>query len=397
MPTEKPENSDDLLEGVVPEVKPLPPPVRPDISEPWYRPAKQFLRREQWNAGILELLKEIPGYRSPEGQTLRYVGLPGRHHLDVLSMRKFCLDRKVRIDYLGFRSGGAKAQVIRLDELHVLSNNRVHTPNSITVPDIVENLGAKNSLAARTFAERGPFDVINLDVCGGVLHGEGTPLLKAIRHVLSRQALQTRPWLLYVTTMASAEDIKGGVIGKFFSSLTTNCDKVASFKGELEAAAGRCGLTLDEALRDPATVQQTSFLKLFTLAFGKWLLANLDCTSPPSDIVMRPGFWFRNTGFGEPEMLSLAYLISPVIGGSHDPVGVLPTKAPPSAQERYTAAAVRLVSPSMDGVKDLDEVWCAESETKQRIIAECEELLRLIGVDGDWLSEWRKRHGLDAT
>jgi hypothetical protein len=397
MPTEKPENDDDLLEGVVPEVKPLPPPVRPDTSEPWYRPAKQFIRREQWNAGILELLKVMPGYRSSDGQMLRYVGLPGQHHLDVLSMRKICLARKVRIEYLGFRSGGEKAQIVRLDELHVLSNTRVHTPNSITVPDIVENIGIKNSLAARTFAERGPFDVINLDVCGGVLHGDGTPLLDAIKHVLSFQAIQTRQWLLYVTTMASAEDIKEGVLGKFFSSLSTNCEQVTSFKDELTAAAGRCGMTLDEALRDPATVSQTSFLRLFTLAFGKWLLANLNSNSPPADVVMKPGYWFRNTGFDEPEMLSLVYVISPVIGGGHDPIGVLDTKPPPTAQERYTAAAIRLISPSMDDVKDLDEVWRAEAKTKGLIIAECEELLGLIGVDGDGLSEWRKRHGLEAT
>jgi hypothetical protein len=104
--TPKPDPGDEIVGESIPTVPPPPRIAKPDVSAPWHRPAKQYLRREQWNAGILQLLSKLPAKAVGEERTLRYVGLPGQHHFDVLSMGGICIQKKLRLDYLGFRTGG---------------------------------------------------------------------------------------------------------------------------------------------------------------------------------------------------------------------------------------------------------------------------------------------------
>jgi len=392
-----PDVPDPLLEGAIPETPPRPTFEKPDLSEPWYRPAKQYLRRVQWNADILRLLNLLPGSRPGEATTIRYVGLPGQHHFDVLSMGKICGAKNLRIDYLGFRSGGVSdAMVLNLRELQALSTFDHYTQNSVTVRDCVENIGLKNTLATNAFEERGPFDVVNLDVCGGILHGNTTPLLNAVKYVLSSQVQRNDPWLLFVTTTAKADDIEHAVITKFFSTVITNCDTVTEFKDELINVAAKIGISAEESLENPTGLQQDGFLRFFTLAFGKWLLANLAQNSPRATVTLQSVYSFRNKDRTEPEMLSLAYLISPVISGGADPSG-LTNPGYPSPTKEYTDSSVGLIASSINGIKDLDHVWHQEPQLKRKIIEECEALLKAIGVDEIGLQGWMQQYGLNVA
>lgn len=389
-----PESSDDLLGDAIPETPVKPLFERPDLSDPWYRPAKQYLRRKQWNDGVLRLLNLLPVSQSGEPSTIRYVGLPGQHHFDVLSMGGICRKKNLRINYLGFRTGaGPEAKPVHLRELQALSNSNHYTQDSITIPDCIENVGRQNTIASRAFQDRGPFDVVNLDVCGGVLHGNTTPLLNAIKHVLSSQVQRSEPWLLFVTTTAKAEDIDSEIVRRFFSEVIKNCESMTDFKKELVDVAAKLGLSAEESLTNPASLPQDGFLRFFTLAFGKWLLANLAMNSPRSAVTLQSVYSFRNTDRPEPEMLSLAYVIVPIIGGGADPTQ-LTNPGVPLPSEEYAVSSVRLISASLDGIKDLDHVWHQEPQLKATIVGECEELLKAIGVDDSGLQEWRQRHGL---
>ena len=59
MPKQDSEAGDEIIGDAIPEVPEKRRVIRPDLSEPWYRPAKQFLRRQQWNACILQLLNKL--------------------------------------------------------------------------------------------------------------------------------------------------------------------------------------------------------------------------------------------------------------------------------------------------------------------------------------------------
>src|SRR5437868_4531161 len=97
--------ADYIVGPAIPEVGLPPELVKPDLSDPWYRPAKQYIRREQWNRSILQLLNKLPAPAQNEERILRYIGLPGQHHLDLLSMRGICNSKGLRVSYLGFRVG----------------------------------------------------------------------------------------------------------------------------------------------------------------------------------------------------------------------------------------------------------------------------------------------------
>jgi hypothetical protein len=388
------ESSDPLIGDAIPSVKPLPEAVKPDLSEPWYRPAKQFIRREQWNSGILHLLNRLPQSKDGSSMVLKYVGLPGQHHFDVLSMRKICVSKNVRLDYLGFRSSPDQAAgITNLDQLAAFGNTRVHTTGSGVVPDRFEHINRPNSPANNTFRDRGPFDVINLDVCGGLLHGEDLPLLEAVKFALSSQAPRQLPWLLFITTIAKPEEIAASVLKKFFATISSNCQQLEVFKNELSIAAFALGIDLESSLSDPTSLSQPTFLRLFTLALGKWLLSNLVLNSPSSLITQRASYWFRNTERDEPEMLSLAYLVTPRIVGGVDPTEITkPLSNPSNVDAEYAESAVKLISPCMAELHDLDETWDEEAVKKEVIVSDCEELLKIIGVDEAGLSEWRAVH-----
>jgi hypothetical protein len=388
-----------IVEPAIPEIIAPTPPAKIDLSDPWYRPAKHYIRREQWNRCILNLLNKLPEPAEGETRVLRYVGLPGQHHLDLLGMRGICNAKSIRVNYLGFRIGeGAPKQTTPVDQLIALSNVKFHTPDSIVVPDSVESIGSKNTPAYLTFRDRGPFDVINLDVCGGVLHGEPASLLSAIKAILLLQNPRTEPWLLFLTTMAKHEFIKPDVLTSFFKTIKDNCDSVAEFKDRLTAACGKYGVDLGLSLDDPKTLSAAGFLRLFTLAFGKWLLVNLARNSPRAVVTLQSAYLFRNTDWTTPEMLSLSYLVKPVVGGGGDPTNLAASSAARGTGDTdYADYAVKLVAPSVEEMRDLDEVWDDEPNLMQAIIGECEGLLRLIGVDDGGIERWRKSHGIKAT
>lgn len=389
----------DLVAPAIPVLIPPEPQVKPDLSEPWYRPAKHFIRREQWNRSILRLLNKLGDPPAGEERILRYVGLPGQHHLDLLGMRGICNAKSMRVNYLGFRVGpGAPPTATPVDQLIALSNSQFHTPDSIVVPDNVENIGSVNTPAHRTFNQRGPFDVINLDVCGGVLHGEPISLLSAIKAILLSQNPRREPWLLFLTTLAKHDTVKPEVLTAFFKTIQDNCNAVADFQTQLTAACVRCGVDLAPSLQDPTQLASTNFLRLFTLAFGKWLLVNLAQNSPRAVVTLQSAYQFRNTDRPDPEMLSLAYLVTPIIAGASDPTNLATTSAAQGKDnDGYAEFAIKLVAPSLDEIRDLDEVWHAEPELMKVIILECETLLQVIGVDEAGIIEWRAHHKIAAS
>ena len=129
------------------------------------------------------------------------------------------------------------------------------------------------------------------------------------------------------------------------------------------------------------------------LAFGKWLLANLGSNRPPASISLHSVYCFRNTERPEPEMLSFAYLVTPIIGGGVDPSG-LTGPADEAFRSEYAQAAIKLVCASIEGIRDLDEVWDKDPELKAKVVSECERLLKLIGVDEEGLTEWHQKHAV---
>ena len=92
-------------------------------------------------------------------------------------------------------------------------------------------------------------------------------------------------------------------------------------------------------------------------------------------------------------MLSLSYLVKPIIAGGGDPTHLaVSSAARGTGDDDYEEFAVKLVAPSVEEMQDLDKVWNEDPILMQAIIDECEGLLRMIGVDDTGIQEWRMNH-----
>src|SRR5688572_2250608 len=90
---------------------------------PWHRPRKHFVRHEQWQQQIENLVDA----GQVEDQTLRYLGLPGTDLLDIRHFhRTLCEPKDLMLRFLGFNTAAHPQDVgqtelnISLDEVRKL-------------------------------------------------------------------------------------------------------------------------------------------------------------------------------------------------------------------------------------------------------------------------------------
>ena len=55
--------------------------------KPWHKPRKQYIRLRQWCAIVRWLIRKVG---MQQGDSLRYLGLPGEDLLDIRSLRGVC-------------------------------------------------------------------------------------------------------------------------------------------------------------------------------------------------------------------------------------------------------------------------------------------------------------------
>jgi hypothetical protein len=68
--------------------------------EPWHKPRKHWIRKEQWGKLVGDLLGEL----MLDGRPFRYLTLPGRYLLDVRHLHDICAQKQVQLRFLGFDS-----------------------------------------------------------------------------------------------------------------------------------------------------------------------------------------------------------------------------------------------------------------------------------------------------
>src|SRR5260370_27108638 len=84
-------------------------------------------------------------------------------------------------------------------------------PSSSLMPDRFEQIRIPNSVSRNIVTRFGDFDVINLDLCGCIIRPEqdrAADGLNALAELLNLQSTRRlSPWLLFLTTFASPEEI----------------------------------------------------------------------------------------------------------------------------------------------------------------------------------------------
>src|SRR4051812_44403255 len=89
--------ADDIVDEIYEHVEPT---LAGEVArefKPWHKPRKHFLRVYQWCSEIRGLIRELD-YK--EGDTVRYLGLPGEDFLDIRTLAGVCDRAKVKLKYL---------------------------------------------------------------------------------------------------------------------------------------------------------------------------------------------------------------------------------------------------------------------------------------------------------
>lgn len=371
---------------------------------PWHHPVKQIVRQRQWAALAKKLLED----RQNNSTTLRYFTLPGKDLFDIKTLAEVCAPLGVAIEYFGFNSMSPpprpNGEASESEAGHVnsaaawaavesaLRQAGRTTSDSIINPDRLEDIAVNHSHASAKLRLRPHFDIINVDVCDHLAYapaGRERTTFDALNALLQHQMGAKSPWLLYLTTRADRNLL--GVPGLAFQkAISENLNVAGSGFGAaladcLEANQSKIVSELNAVWN----AQDMKFLKLFTVGLGKFLL-QFFCGQPnlPANVELASAYAYR-VYEDEPDMLALAFRITPepprVFPPSAGGAAVIPSLEPARAV-RVAERAKRLWD--IDSALDDKQVRLEAVEGMQRLL---EGAHYDIAEWKYWLSKLEKR------
>lgn len=290
---------------------------------PWHRPRKHFVRHQQWQLQIDNLVKEVP----LDQQTLRYLGLPGTDLLDIRHFHKtLCEPRELKLRFLGFNTAahpqdaGQTELNISLDE--VLKLPRID-PRSNVIADDFCLLADDSSLAWSHARDLGPFDVINLDLCDGFAKHRPDCLdnnhYNAVNKLMALQSGKKQPWLLFLTTRTGQQDINEAVLNTLIEKYRRNLAECVSFQ---EKSSTDFGIANDtDLLREVKTPD--GHLSVFLVALCKWMIGIGVGQQPPFKVSVTSVHGYKvSPDATHNDLVSIAFRFDPTFAPAPDPMGI---------------------------------------------------------------------------
>jgi hypothetical protein len=353
--------------------------------KPWHRPRKQWIRRYQWHDPLLEMLRET--HFPADGRIMRYLSLPGEDLLDVRVLREACEQAGVDLRFTGLNSvgpGTARDVQLNMAESQVRGLAHIHSGSSI-LRERFESVANTGSLAFGEVRNGGPFHAVNIDLCDHIARraqGERQPtVIDALAQVIQLQLRNAmHPWLLFVTTRVAPGQVDAGNLAALVQAISDNVGASADF-GERAAAllqteAGR----LTAALADPNVLDPRSFLNLFALGFGKWLLRFVGAAHPERTLRMLPGCFYSVVP-ERPDMLSLGFRCEVAQAPAVDRYNLVGDRA---AAARMSEVDLGIcLAEETEQLFDLDEMLVQDSQLTDAVTAEAADLLRSAHYDVD--------------
>jgi hypothetical protein len=391
------EHAPDYVGNVYSNTATSPPLVRPAKKTkfaPWHHPVKQIVRDYQWGDLTFKLVQS----REEETRgTLRYFTLPGADLLDVRYLSKKLEAHNSKIEYFGFNQGQPDADLSAVEAEKgtyfsaetALRQAGKTTGNAVVLPDRLEDIANPSSQAANRLRQQGVFDVVNIDACshlGFIPEGRTQSLFDAMGALLAHQLRAEQPWLLFVTTRA-APDLLGAPALTLQSAIN---DNIKLHPDEFGAAVAACingGIqTLAGDLNKSWGQPGEAFLKVFVLGVAKYLLQffhgqpNLQ-----AKVELASAYAYRVHG-DEPDMLSLAFRISPAGLKVH----------PPTAGGAVVGESLELKA-ALAAVARVSNLWLLDGslddeEIKSDAVLGTVDLLSAADYDIEAWEAWLRTH-----
>jgi hypothetical protein len=363
--------------------------IRPKRTNfaPWHHPVKQRVRTSQWQDLVSRLISE----RRMTGTTLRYFTLPGPDLLDVRVISEICAPEKVSIEYFGFDAALQAAQIDaqRFEIESALRQAQRITDNAMIFPDQLHDIANPNSQAAAQLKQRRPFDVVNVDACDHLAYSPPNrkqTTFDALQSLLAHQIHADAPWLLFVTTRAEPELMKGPGM-KLQSAVDGNLkSQVEGFREALATLMQEDLATLETNIASLWSTADTRFLKLYAVGLAKYILQFfLSQPNHPANVELASACTYRVYG-ANPDMLALAFRIIP-----GKKVVFQPGEKPQSTEALEVQRAIKATHRAAR-LRDLDIELEINSELRLQAARQSATLLNGSEYDIDAYLSWLRNH-----
>jgi len=325
----------------------------------------------------------------PEGNTLRYLGLPGA---DLLDLRYFhstvCEPNGMHLRFLGFNVGadpksGLQTEAnISLDEVRKLSKI---DPCSDIVWDDFSRIANENSIAWKKALDFGPYDVVNLDLCDGFCADPpgalDDTLYNAINKLLTLQSRNRNPWLLLLTTRAGRRHTHAEVLRKLLQKYAQNLANCAPFR---DVSKGLLGIEDEPTLQTSARTPD-GLLSVFLIGLCKWMLGLAVGQQPPSEFEVRSVIGYRvEREAAHEDLISLALRFNPTFAPGVDDLGLAnQAQVLPDECELSVKALKRIAKR-----KDADAILRDDEELYKEMVSATASLLEAARYDPNAFGEW---------
>lgn len=368
----------------------------------WHHPVKQVVRTHQWVALTSKLLKERPS------QVLSYFSLPGDDLLDIKVLAEACTQQGTQIEYFGFNSGASSAEESTTSGLAEVENTSGSAPwvtaesalrqadritqDSIIYSDRLEDIAEERSQAAAQLSQRSAFDVINIDACDHLAYspaGRKKTIFNALEVLLKHQLMKAQnPWLLFLTTRADPS-LLGDPGLTFQHAITQNLQMPSDeFKKSLAECLDAQVSLLGTAVANAWNTHDERFLKLYSVGIGKFLL-QFFCAQPnlPADVELASVYAYRVRN-DHPDMLALAFRITPKAQKIFPPSTGGSVPIPPLEPKLAAIVAQRAMR-----LWDLDDALKNDAELLKEAIHGTASLLKSAKYEIDEWCTWLSNHG----
>ena len=354
---------------------------------PWHKPRKQYVRQYQWRTEIESLLEGM----QPEGNVLRYLGLPGDDLLDLRYFHsKVCAPKQMGLRFLGFNTS-ANPESSAHAELNISLDEVKKLPGIDPLSDIIWDdfclLADISSKAWHRAMDLGPYDVINFDLCDGFgKHKPGVvdeTYYSALSRLMSLQARRKNPWLLLLTTRTRKCDVHADLMQRLLSKYTQNLIDCPSFK----TASAEILAIQDETTLKTVAGTPEGHLAILLVGLCKWLLGIAISQQPPTKVEVKSVIGYRvHAGAPHDDLMSIALRFEPTFTPADDPMGI--ANHPKETQGECEQAS--------DALKQISQRSCADqilsinTELRGQLVDAMSELLNLARYDIDAYHEWLK-------
>ncbi|MEU4548287.1 hypothetical protein AB0F67_33560 [Nonomuraea dietziae] len=321
-----------------------------------------------------------------EGSAFRYLGLPGRDLLDVRYLHdRLCVPEQTPLQFLGFDESAkpeSKHQTsfnVSLDE--VMRLPRVLRDSEVR-PENIRILANSNSSAWQSAVKRGPYDLINLDLCTEFITDSPTmdlSLYNAIKKLFALQQRRLAPWSLLLTARVGTS----GVDPDAWELLAANLNATAVKCAELNPAATEAfGIALEDTTEMTDWDGQRIF-QVSTLALCLWVAQqaiDINC-----EVKVASSYAYKIGNLAEYcNIVSIAFRFKPIVGATPDKIGL----ANVATSLLDICATTQPLPQRIAETCDVDELLIDNAELRNQLIDETAELLRHARYDPDSYRKW---------